>query len=214
MAVRSSLIRRLSATRAAPVNQASPFRNFSAEHAPPVKLFGVHARYANATYAAASKQGLLAEVETELLGFKTVLGKNKAFGDFLGNPTVPRGDKVSSIEKIFEGDKTSMITQNLMSTMAANNRIAEADKVVDAYVTLMKAQRGEVDAVVTSAAPLTKAQTKKVTEALKTQLGDVSISTVVDPSILGGVTVQVGDKFMDLSVSSKINSYARALGAQ
>jgi len=165
-------------------------------------------------YAAASKQGLLAEVETELLGFKTVLGKNKAFGDFLGNPTVPRGDKVSSIEKIFEGDKTSMITQNLMSTMAANNRIAEADKVVDAYVTLMKAQRGEVDAVVTSAAPLTKAQTKKVTEALKTQLGDVSISTVVDPSILGGVTVQVGDKFMDLSVSSKINSYARALGAQ
>ena len=40
---------------------------------PPVKLFGVHARYANATYTAASKAGNLAAVETELLGFKEVL---------------------------------------------------------------------------------------------------------------------------------------------
>lgn len=214
MAVRSSLFRRVSATRAAPSNQAIPYRSFSAEHEPPVKLFGLHARYANATYKAASKQGMLAQVEGELLGFKTVLEKNKAFSDFLGNPTVPRGDKVNTIDKVFEGDKVSAITKNLMSIMAANNRIAEAGDVVDAYVTIMKAQRGEVDAVVTSAAPLTKAQTKKVTDALKAQLGDVSVSTVVDASIIGGVTVQVGDKFMDMSVASKINSYARALGAQ
>lgn len=42
--------------------------------APPLKLFGIPARYANATYTAASKQGVLEKVETELLGFKQVRG--------------------------------------------------------------------------------------------------------------------------------------------
>ena len=53
-----------------------------------------------------------------------------------------------------------------MMTMAANARLADAGKVADAYSELMQAQRGELDAVVTSAAPLTKAQEKKVSDAV------------------------------------------------
>lgn len=54
-----------------------PNKPFPTAAAPPVKLFGIPARYANATYTAASKQGVLDQVETELLGFKSVNARNR-----------------------------------------------------------------------------------------------------------------------------------------
>lgn len=180
-----------------------------------MKLFGVHARYANATYIAASKQGMLPQVETELLGFKEVMTKNSGFSSYISNPTVSREAKVDTISKMFDGPKTSSVTKNLMLTMASNNRIGEATKVVDAFSEYMKASRGEVECVITSAVALSKAQAKKVADALKAEVGGkaVAISQVVDPSILGGLTVQIGDKYLDMSVSSKINTFKRSLGS-
>ena len=200
---------------AAPAARSMPVRAFAADHAPPVKLFGIPARYANATYTAASKAGVLDKVEMELLAFKDVLGKNSGFADFLSNPTVSRDDKVTTIDKMFEGGKTQAVTKNLMSTMAANNRLEDAGKVADAYAELMKAKRGELDAVVTTAVALTKAQAKTVSDALKAQAGGkaVSITTKVDQSILGGLTVQIGDKYMDMSVKSKIDKVTANLAS-
>ena len=116
---------------------------------------------------------------------------------------------------MFDGPKTSSVTKNLMLTMASNNRIGEATKVVDAFSEYMKASRGEVECVITSAVALSKAQAKKVADALKAEVGGkaVAISQVVDPSILGGLTVQIGDKYLDMSVSSKINTFKRSLGS-
>ena len=71
--VRSFLSSSISIRRTGPALTASTLPPSSQRRAvPPVKLFGVHARYANATYTAASKVGKLAAVETELLGFKEV----------------------------------------------------------------------------------------------------------------------------------------------
>mmetsp|Transcript_49353 Transcript_49353/g.112009 ORF Transcript_49353/g.112009 Transcript_49353/m.112009 type:complete len:150 (+) Transcript_49353:166-615(+) len=126
---------------------------------------------------------------------------------------VSRQAKVDAVEEIFGGPKTTKVTKNLMVTMAGNNRVTEAGKVADAFQEMMKAKRGELDAIVTSATPLSKAQLKKVTDVLKAQAGGkaVAITTKVDDSILGGLTLQIGDKFLDLSIKSKITSYTAAL---
>merc|ERR1711957_1119059 len=61
---------------------------------------------------------------------------------------------------------------------------------------------------------LTKAQADAVTAAMKGQVAEgkkVVLSTTVDPSILGGLQVQIGDQFLDLSVSGKIASMSRNL---
>jgi len=76
----------------------------------------------------------------------------------------------------------------------------------------MNAKRGEVEATITSADPLTKAQLDAVTQAMKTQVAKgkkVVLSTQVDPTILGGLQIQIGDKFLDLSVGSKIDEISR-----
>ena len=86
-------------------------------------------------------------------------------------------------------------------------------QVVDMFAELMKASRGEVECVITSAVALTKPQLKKIQDGLASQTGGqkVAVSTVVDESLLGGVTVQIGDKFLDMSVASKINTFKRGL---
>lgn len=67
-----------------------------------------------------------------------VLATKPAFADYMSNPTVSRDEKVKAIDELFSGPKTSKVMKNLMSTLAGNNRVTEADKVADAYLELMK----------------------------------------------------------------------------
>ena len=185
----------------------------TASHQPPIDLHGLHARYANATYTAASKAGILDQVENELAAIKLTASKSPAFKGFLENPLISRDSKEKSVKDML-GKKTSSVTLNLMLTLAGNARLAEASKISDTYSQLMKAKRGEVEATIISAEPLSKAQMDVVANAMKSQVGTekkVILSTKVDPSILGGLQVQIGDQFLDLSVGSKIDSISRTV---
>lgn len=181
-------------------------------HKPPLDLHGLHARYANATYIAASKGNMLETVENELNGIKLTATNSEAFRSFLDNPLISRDAKEKGVEDMMKG-KVSKVTLNLMLVLAGNARLSEAPKIADTYGQLMKAKRGEVEATITSADPLTKAQVNAIEAAMKTQVGSgksVILSAEVDPSILGGLQVQIGDQFLDLSVGSKIDSISRS----
>eukprot|EP00557_Chaetoceros_sp_GSL56_P001611 CAMPEP_0176503026 /NCGR_PEP_ID=MMETSP0200_2-20121128/15100_1 /TAXON_ID=947934 /ORGANISM="Chaetoceros sp., Strain GSL56" /LENGTH=189 /DNA_ID=CAMNT_0017902203 /DNA_START=356 /DNA_END=925 /DNA_ORIENTATION=- len=182
-----------------------------AAHRPPLDLHGLHARYANAAYVAASKGSMLDTVENELAAIKLTATKSPAFKSFLDNPLISRDDKEKGVEEMFKG-KVSNVTLNLMMTLAGNARLSEAPKIADTFSQLMKAKRGEVEATIISADPLTKAQVTAIEAAMKNQVGkdkSVILSAKVDPSILGGLQVQIGDQFLDLSVGSKIDSISR-----
>eukprot|EP00560_Eucampia_antarctica_P008466 CAMPEP_0197826338 /NCGR_PEP_ID=MMETSP1437-20131217/3312_1 /TAXON_ID=49252 ORGANISM="Eucampia antarctica, Strain CCMP1452" /NCGR_SAMPLE_ID=MMETSP1437 /ASSEMBLY_ACC=CAM_ASM_001096 /LENGTH=208 /DNA_ID=CAMNT_0043426735 /DNA_START=250 /DNA_END=876 /DNA_ORIENTATION=+ len=184
----------------------------AAEHRPVIDLYGLSARYANATYIAASKQGVLEQVEGELQAVHQTAKNSAKFSDFLDNPLISRDDKAKQIHEMFDGSGVSQVTLNLLDTLAGNARLNETGKVISAYEQLMKAKRGEVEATIISADPLTKAQTEAITSAMKSQVpgsGKVILSTEVDPSILGGLQVQIGDKFLDLSVVSRIDDLKR-----
>jgi len=202
-----SFLRTVSAT-----TNRQGLRFFSeASHKPVIGLHGIHARYANATYVAASKASLLDTVEQELAGVKLTATNSPAFQSFLENPLIAREQKEAMVSDMFKG-KVTDITLNLMLTLAGNARLAEASKISDTYSQLMKAKRGEVEATIISAEPLTKGQMDTVASAMKSQVGKdkkVVLSAEVDPTIIGGLQVQIGDQFLDLSVGSKIDSISR-----
>jgi len=190
----------------------------AASHQPPLKVHGIHARYANAAYIAASKQGLLDRVSTELQSLLAMTKKHAGLKNLLENPVVSRSEKSSTLTTLLAG-AACPVTLNLLTTMAGNARLAEYEKVVNVYEQLMKAKRGEVEATIISADPLTKAQTDMISKAIESELkGDgsgvskkVILSTEVDESLIGGLQVQIGDKFLDLSVSSRIDSLSRTV---
>jgi len=182
-----------------------------AAHRPPLDLYGLNARYANATFVAASKQGKLDEVESELLAIKNSAENSREFASFLENPLISRDDKAKTVSDMLSG-KTTPVTTNLMTTLAGNARLNNIVGITDDYIKLMKAKRGEVEATIISAEPLNKTQEKAVSEAMKTQFpkgAKVVLKTEVNPSILGGLQIQIGDKFLDLSVGSRIEAVSR-----
>ncbi|BCP55635.1 hypothetical protein K32_42520 [Kaistia sp. 32K] len=77
---------------------------------------------------------------------------------------------------------------------------------------LLAKHRGEVTAEVTSAEALTDSQTAALKEALKAQIGkDVTLTSHVDPALIGGLIVKVGSRMIDTSVRSKLNSLKIAM---
>jgi len=198
--------------RAAGVNVRAFATDDAVSHTPLVSVYGTTARYANATYMAASKAGNLDTVEGELAGLAKAAHESPAFAGFLDNPLISRDDKASQIEALLKEKNVSQITTNLCTVMAGNARLNELVKVADTFSTLMKAKRGEVDATIISADPLTKKETADIAAAIKaTSKGasEVVISSKVDPSIIGGIQVQIGDQFLDLSIKSRIEEISR-----
>lgn len=180
-----------------------------ASHRPVLKLNGLAARYANAAYVAASKAGILEKVEAELNGLKASASTSPQFAQFLENPLISRDSKTKAVESL---DKVSDTTRNLLVTMAGNARLNELPKVASTFEQLMKAKRGEVDAKIISAEPLDAGMLQTVQAAMKSQVPkgkSVIIEAVTDPSIVGGLQVQIGDQFLDLSIKSKIDEIAK-----
>ena len=199
------LLRTLRSAKAITRPLSSTAAASSAEHKPVITIHGLQARYANATYVAASRAGALEQVEAELNGLAAAATKPGAWASLLQNPLIPRAQKVSAVQGL--SDKLNPTTVNLLTTLAGNARLAELPKVASTYQQLLKAKRGQMDAQIISAQPLTKAQHSAVQTAMQSHVPKgktVLIETVIDPSIVGGLQVQIGDQFLDLSVKSRI----------
>ena len=157
---------------------------------------------------------MLEKVEGELLAFSEVLKKSPAFASFLSNPTVPRDAKVAQIGSVLEENKVTHITRNLFLTLSANGKIGEAAKVISEYEELMACKRGVVKAVIISAEPLKKdilESVKKAVTAIAGAKTTVELELQVNASIVGGLQIMVGDKFLDLSVNSRIADLSKSL---
>ena len=121
---------------------------------------------------------------------------------------------MTKISALLAEDKISFVTRNLFVTLAANGRIGESDKIVTAYEELIAASKGVVPVTIISAEPLKKKSIETLEAAVKGMVGTgktADITTKVDPSILGGLQVMVGDKFLDLSVSARVSELGKSL---
>lgn len=181
---------------------------------PPVAVFGIEGRYAHALYSAASKKNSLDKVEQELNDFQKLVTGEQKLQDFLSNPTLRKEQKQSLIEAVMKKQNYSNITVNLFSALGENNRFNRIDGVVKTFNTIMSAHRGEVVCTITSAKQLNDKNMK----ALQTVLNDfvkqgetLKIEMKVDPSLLGGMVVEVGDKYIDMSTATKIKKMTEAL---
>lgn len=196
------------------LQQAVVTRGFATDpkHQPVLRLYGLAARYANATYIAASKAGSLEQVESELLSLQQTAQKSPQFSAFLQNPMISRDEKAKEVAKLTEG-KFSTLTTNLLTTMAGNARLSELPKIAATYERLMRAKRGEVDAVLITAEPLDEKQAQDIANAVMKGRGGsnakVVLKTKVDPTILGGLQVEIGDEVLDLSVKSQVEEISR-----
>ncbi|KAG0320483.1 ATP synthase F0 subcomplex subunit OSCP atp5 [Dissophora globulifera] len=182
----------------------------------PLVLHGIEGRYATALYTAAAKKQSLDAVEADLKQVKRVVEKDNNLREFLENPTINRIEKKKGVQQLLSAGKYNELTFNFFDTLAENGRLYDTVKIINSYGSLMSAYRGEVQVTITSAKELDPKEVNKVKgflakSAFVTPKQTLIVSNKVNPSILGGLLVEFGDKTIDLTVSSKINKLNQLL---
>ncbi|XP_057661960.1 ATP synthase subunit O, mitochondrial [Diorhabda carinulata] len=182
----------------------------------PLQIFGIEGRYATALYSAASKQKTLEGVEKDLLKLQDALKKDVKLRGFVENPTIKRGVKVEALKSVAQKMSLKPESANLLSLLAENGRLKKLETVINAFTQIMAAHRGEVSCEVVTARDLDADQKQKLLGVLKSFVKSnqtIQLSTKVDPSIIGGMIVSIGDKYVDMSVASKIKKYTELISA-
>jgi F-type H+-transporting ATPase subunit O len=179
---------------------------------PPVALFGVDGTYASALYTAASKSNALDPTAKSLQALQGVFQKDAKLTQILNAPSLTVSDKqqiIQELQKHIGGADKDGIVKNLLSTLAENNRLGELQGVVEKFGVLMGAHRGEVELTVTSAAPLDNRTISRLETAIKNSQyvstgQTLKVVPKVNPEIRGGLIVEIADRTIDKSVSSKM----------
>ncbi|MCD6543924.1 MAG: ATP synthase F1 subunit delta [Flavobacteriaceae bacterium] len=163
-------------------------------------------RYAKATLDLAKENGLADKVNSDLLLINKTISENSDLLEMLHNPIIKSNIKKSALNQIF-AKNTEEITINLINLLIDNKRLPLLTLVAKEYLILYNELIGIEVASVTSAIPLTKDLEAKILKKIK-QISDkkITLKNIIDPSIIGGFILRVGDKQFDSSVSNQLNS--------
>lgn len=171
---------------------------------------GLTGRYANALYGAATKASALDAVRMDVAKLRSLAAASTPFTDFLRDPSLSRSAKKDVLSSVMKAGDFHPTLATFLYVVAENGRATDAEKILDDFHAMVAVGGGAHEAIVTSAAALSEwelALLKKsiVKRFFGTGSGvEVEVAAVVDPELVGGFTVQVGDKFVDLSVKAEL----------
>ncbi|ASS67283.1 MULTISPECIES: F0F1 ATP synthase subunit delta [unclassified Paenibacillus] len=171
-------------------------------------------RYAQALYDVASTQNLVAEVRQQLELIAGALASDGDVSRFLSTPGIEPSVKLDIIKKAI-GDRVSSIVLNTVTLLIERGRQSSVGSVSEAYGRIADEASGESRATVYTAIALSEAELAKVLQQFGVIAGRRIIGEqVVEPSLLGGIKVRIGDKIYDGSLSTKLDRLSKQINSQ
>ena len=168
-------------------------------------------KYSSAMLELAQEQGNLVTTEENLLYVASVLNEQPELVGFINNPIVEADAKISLLGKVF-GTAVEKTVLHFMYVMVKRGRYRYLQDTIRAFIKKSREARGILEAIVTVAEPLTDDVEASVQAKLREVTGkDVILSVRQDPSIMGGIVIQVGDKRIDGSVSRRLEELEKSL---
>ncbi|HAN71698.1 MAG TPA: F0F1 ATP synthase subunit delta [Actinobacteria bacterium] len=164
-----------------------------------------------AAFAVADAQGSLDATEEELFLFGRAVDASSELQMALTDPAQSSATKAAIVAQLLEG-RATQATREVLEYAVGHLHGRRIDSVIDELCGLAAQQRERVVAEVRVAAPLDQEQQRRLAEALTTLKGrTVRLNVAVDPSMLGGVHVRIGDEVIDGSVTSRMEQASRAI---
>jgi F-type H+-transporting ATPase subunit delta len=158
-----------------------------------------------ALLAGAEQEGQLDDVEDELFRLGRILEREGELTVILQDPTIPADTRVELLRNVL-AEKVRPTTLRLATEVVAHPRGRTLDRALEDFVRLAAERRQRLVAEVWSAVALTDEQETQLTTALsRTYDRDIQLQVTVDPSLLGGVTVKVGEEVIDGSVVHRLD---------
>lgn len=165
----------------------------------------------SADLIAAERAGALDDVEDELFRFGRILAGNSELRAALAD-RVAAGTAKTGLLHTLLGGRVHAVTERLVTRLVVAPRGRSLDGGIESLSKLAAARRGRMVAEVVSAIPLTEQQKDRLGAALARVYGRrVHLNLDVDPAVLGGVRVRIGDEVINGSIADRLDEAARRM---
>jgi F-type H+-transporting ATPase subunit delta len=165
----------------------------------------------DAAMTRAERENQLDEVEDELFRFERILEGEPSLRDALTNRSLPHDAKRQLLHKLLDG-KVNTVSYTLIERAVLEPRGRTIERALSDLSALAAKRRERLIAHVTSAVELSDAEQRDLTAALSRTFGhELRLQIVVDSSLIGGLTVRVGDELIDASVARQLAEARRTL---
>jgi F-type H+-transporting ATPase subunit delta len=173
---------------------------------------GLAERYAAALFDLADERRALDQVASDLRQLRTMVQESGDFVRLIRSPILSRDQQAKAIGVIAQRAELSALVRDFLAVVARNRRLFAIPAMIEAFLAKLAARRGEVNAQVTAAQPLTEAQLAALNEQLRRSIGSrISVDVRIDPGLIGGLVVKVGSRMVDGSIRSKLQRLQLAM---
>jgi F-type H+-transporting ATPase subunit delta len=163
-----------------------------------------------AVVRSAERAGQADALEDELFGFSRLVTENPGLRDALSDPARSREDKRALLHGLLEGKVTPATLRLAEETLSGSHRTVSV--AIEDYQDITAEHRRRLTAVVSVARELPAAEVQRLQGLLARQYGrPVQLNVVVDPQVMGGLKVEIGDDVIDGTVASRLDEARRRL---
>jgi F-type H+-transporting ATPase subunit delta len=160
-------------------------------------------RYADAAFEVALAADALDRWQADLDMAADILGRPEV-EPVVDSPAVPLAQRLAVTSSLLES-RLDPQALRLVRLLVERGRVAVLPRVAEEFKRQLNAHRGIVTATVTSAVPLTDGESAQIRTRVEAMAGSkVELKTQVDPALIGGLTIQVGDRLLDASVRGRL----------
>ena len=173
------------------------------------------ARYASALFDVATKESNPEQADQELTAFGAVVREHSELQKVLVNPAVPVANKRALMDQLVQRLQPSAPVRKLLLLLAGRDRLELLPDLVAVYHERVMEHLKVVNAEVTTAAPLTDEEAARLQQRLAASTGrTVTMTTKVDPAIIGGMVTRIGSTVYDGSLATQLASLRQRLSEQ
>ena len=172
-------------------------------------------QYANALADIALAQGAAGPAGKQLHDFDAAYSHSAELRTFLASPAVTVQDKHAVIERIVARLGASKIIRNFLFVIADHRRTQLIPEVIAAFHEVLRQRQGVAEAEISSAVELSAKQKKELAAMLARLTGkEIETKYALDPGLLGGAVVRIGNTIYDGSLRSRLNEMRARLAAE
>lgn len=169
-------------------------------------------RYARALFQLAKEESRVTGVRDELSAFADLVQSNAELRDVLLQPLHPVAERRAVLDQVAERVGAGSTLRHFYAFLIDQRRLVELDAIREEYDRLANEAAGITSAEIRSAHPLSDDQLARLRSALATRTGrDVRVAVDVDPELLGGLVVKLGDVVYDGSLRTQLSQLRATL---
>ena len=168
--------------------------------------------YSQALYELASEANSLNEIENQANGLIKLIIDSKDFTEVLKDPTNKESDLLNVVNAISKNFGLNSLLNKLLIFLISKRRLFYLDKILRDFVSVCSKKRGEIQARLSTAKELDKNSIEKIKDELTKNFGsEVKLNFKHDPSLIGGLVIQVGSLMIDTSIKNRLAKYKKAM---